>query len=350
MSSQWYPHVFDYLNHIEYLRAVRAAAQDHSRGSAYSLTSMARWAGLKARSQMHEILYGVRERSVASTVDEPEDEPGGPLECPEGDDPPSRGAVRHKKLKVDHAARLAEHLFCPTRLDHGPDQAPAIRYFTLLARYFDLPREEAEVLQRDILALRRTHGRRVLRPEADDALRYFGGWVLQPLRQLVLLDDFRPDGEWMSQRLGRRATAAEAEEAFQWLQDRGHIVQRGERWCLERSAVIAPQEVDQVPGYRELLRGAVAHTYLRALTIAGDSIDGVESSQRLLRMKVVNLSRSAFGRIRQELEDLIQRVEDEVVADEAPTEEVYQLLLTLVPISTRDQDEDGGAMSNDIEN
>ena len=166
-------------------------------------------------------------------------------------------------------------------------------------------------------------------------------WYPLVIRELATLPDFRPDPQWIAQRLRPRVTVAQARRALALLFELGLLIEDDD------GAVHL--------GERRLSTGAhvsslAVRNYHRAhLDLAAEALDGVPQEERNVTSVTIKLSPNAYGEAVEAIGELRRRLleladNDQLDDDDA---EVHQVLLSLFPVSQARRGRSGAASDDD---
>lgn len=163
------------------------------------------------------------------------------------------------------------------------------------------------------------------RPLEGAMVTYLSRWFVPATRELALLPGFRADPEWIATRLRPRIKPSEAKQALDALLTLGMLVPDGSGGARPADvSVSTPHEV----------AGLAAHNYHREmLQRAIDAIEGSLPEDRHLAGATVAIPADLVPRLKEELGNAARRLM--ALCDEQAdrAERVYQLQLSLVPLS-----------------
>lgn len=161
-------------------------------------------------------------------------------------------------------------------------------------------------------------------------------WYPLVIREMTALGDFRPDPQWVAQRLRPRITTAQARRALNQLFELGLMVQ------TEDGVEPAERRISTGPDVQSL---AVRNYHRAHLGLAAEALDGVERDDRNVTAVTVKLTKRAYDEAVRAIADLRQRLleiadEPQIDDDEA---EIHHVLLAMFPVtqpSRRSGDDD----------
>ena len=154
--------------------------------------------------------------------------------------------------------------------------------------------------------------------------RYLAQWYYPAIRELARRPDFVDDPAWIAAQLRPTITADEAAEALAALYELGFLVREGEAVVQSEGALATPREV----------RGLAANAYHRGmLELARDGIQRSKAKERHYIGVTVCIPESLVPTLKEELNLVASRLLDLCETADSPAERVYQLHLTLNPLS-----------------
>lgn len=165
---------------------------------------------------------------------------------------------------------------------------------------------------------------RTARPIEGASMRYLSTWTHPAIRELALCDGFQADAHWIAGRMFPRITPEQAQEALDTLFELGLLVRTAQGVSAADVSLATPHQ----------LAGLGASTYHREmLQRAIDSVDTAPKHNRHLLGVTVAIPRSLVPVLKQELDAVQERLLH--LCDESVdhAEEVYQVHLSLVPLS-----------------
>lgn len=173
------------------------------------------------------------------------------------------------------------------------------RYFLALAQLTrDKSKEQAAKTFAEALSIR--HGMMAYRVQ-DEESAYFSEWYHSIVREMVLLENFQADPQWIAEHIQPAITPHEAEESLRLL-ERLKLIQKDPlsgRYVQREQVLSSGAEVDAqlVDKYH---RDSIQHG-LRAL-------QSFDSDQRHVSALVLGLTPSQLERVRQEIEVFQQKL------------------------------------------
>ncbi|MCB9540118.1 MAG: TIGR02147 family protein [Myxococcales bacterium] len=180
------------------------------------------------------------------------------------------------------------------------------------------------------LALRHRLAQDRLGRENDRALellfRYISHWHQVAIRELVALPGFRPDADWIADRLVFPVARADIEAALRDLPRLGVCtVDEDGTWRVGPEPVITlGHEAGSL---------AAGNFHRQILELVATSIAAVPRARRMLNTKTIRIARARLPALRLRLIELINGFVDGT-DDEGPADCVYQVHASLIPLAT----------------
>lgn len=165
---------------------------------------------------------------------------------------------------------------------------------------------------------------REARKVEGDSFQYVAEWWHVAIRELAAREDFRDDPAWVARQLHPAIPVVRARRALATLKDLGMLVHDGERWVQAEGAVVTPREVVGL---------AVDRYHQGMLGLAVDGIRGVPAKERHYLGVTVCIPQSMVPTLKRELNAFTERLLDLCDGADEPAERVYQMQLTLFPLS-----------------
>lgn len=157
-----------------------------------------------------------------------------------------------------------------------------------------------------------------------ESFRYVSEWWYPAIRELALLPGFRADPAWVSRQLRPRITEAQATRALDTLFELGLLVQDDGGISQAEGAVVTP---------REVLGIAVDNYHRGMLALARDGIRGFKAAERHYVGVTVGIPEALVPTLKLEINAFAERLLELCDGADAEAERVFQLNLTLFPLS-----------------
>lgn len=148
---------------------------------------------------------------------------------------------------------------------------------------------------------------------------YLSHWYVVAIRELVALEDFVADPEWISKKLKKKVTRKQAEEAWKLLLDLG-MVEPAENGRHR----IAHPSIDIDPG---LIDFAIRNYHKEYLNRARDAIDGEPLEERELSSMTLSLSEEDVVLLRERIKEFRKKLNAEFPVSRAPRTKVVAVNL-----------------------
>lgn len=163
----------------------------------------------------------------------------------------------------------------------------------------------------------------------DAQYQVYSLWYALPIREMVMLPDFREDPAWIGRRLRPQVRPSEVRVALQLLEEVGLVVR-------DEDGRLRPQNTKISTGPR--VRSLAVRNYHRAmLEVASSTLDGVPVENRDITSLTFALTRSQYEEIRARIErfrrELLDVVEDARDPNDGSVREVYQVGFQLFPLT-----------------
>lgn len=165
---------------------------------------------------------------------------------------------------------------------------------------------------------------RKLKPLSTANFKYFSQWHYAAIRELVDLDDFKEDPEWIVEKLIGTITIAEAKDALKELQalnvlirdDKGHLV-----------------IVDQhITSGDEVSFAGAANCHRQFLNLASECIDSIPREKRDLSAMTLGISAEMAAKVKVMVQEFRKELVRAVSSDTS-TEAIYQLNMQFFPLT-----------------
>jgi len=160
---------------------------------------------------------------------------------------------------------------------------------------------------------------------------YYSEWFLPPLRELVNLQNFREDADWIANKLVPHITPRQARDGIKKLLDLGFLT-RDERGYLKQTEPMIGstrdrRDVDPV----QVLAVRNFHRFM--IKMGMESIENIPQKHRFVVGTTMSVSYNQREEIRNLTQEFMDQVEKIIVRDE-PVETVCRLNVQLFPLVT----------------
>jgi uncharacterized protein (TIGR02147 family) len=162
--------------------------------------------------------------------------------------------------------------------------------------------------------------------------RVYSLWYALPIREMLVLPDFREDPSWIGRRLRPPVRASDVKAAIDLLIEVGLAVR-------DSQGKLKPADPTISTGPR--VRSLAVRNYHRAmLDLAAKSLDGVPLELRDITALTVNLTEAQYQEVRARIakfrREVLEMVDDPKHVDPSEKREVYQVGFQLFPITRED--------------
>jgi uncharacterized protein (TIGR02147 family) len=201
---------------------------------------------------------------------------------------------------------------------HGDER----KYFVKLIE-FD---HEKDATARDQLIDSVLKYRNRIAPEALDEtqLKYFSEWYNPVVREMVGMDDFQPDPDWIRQRLNFPLHLSEIKKSLEVLEEIGFINKDSKTGKYKRSKarIHTPFEVDSL---------AIVRFHQKMIEMGKESITRISEKEREINALTANIPAEALPLLREKITQLMDEMEN--LESETKGGRVYQLNIQLFPFT-----------------
>ena len=157
-----------------------------------------------------------------------------------------------------------------------------------------------------------------------DRHRYLSEWYHPIIREMVCLDSFKPDPEWIAAMLGGKVTVDQAAHSFELLQRMGYI-----RFEAKQNKWIQTESVIELPG--ELASDAILRYHQQTLGLASDALMSVDQERREISSLTMAISQESFDKLKKSMQQWMQVALSELSETKDPSQ-IVQLNMQLFPL------------------
>jgi uncharacterized protein (TIGR02147 family) len=162
-------------------------------------------------------------------------------------------------------------------------------------------------------------------PKDTQVYEYLTHWYYVAIRELALVQGFRPDPVWIQAQLRYQVPLAEIKAALEFLIVNGYLV-------LEPNGRVVHPEVSlECSG--EVYRVALAKFHREILQLAGKSIEKTPSAKRSIQGHTCTLSEENFAKAKEIVDNAIQQIRA-LGQGEKQGDSVYHLEMALFPLTS----------------
>lgn len=246
------------------------------------------------------------------------------------------------KLVIDGARRVTEKNL-PQFLRGLKLNSFEAEYFRHLVLFQESQDSETQALSAREMTRLRTRSHRVAHELDRSRHDYFKHWHHVAVREMVMLDDFRDDPEWIARRLGFKITPSEASESIELLLTMGFI-----RREVVLQPVIAPEltpgapltqarfkySVDEplVTTIDETTSHLIRGFHRQFIELSSHSLNNDALSAREVSSLTLAVPKSKVPEIKKALRDFRKEL-NRAFSDASGNEEVYHLLINFFPLT-----------------
>ncbi len=206
-----------------------------------------------------------------------------------------------------------------TALDiHGSER----RYFTTLVDYI----HERKAPERDRLFVLLMQYKSQLSAETLDVnqAQYFSEWFNPVIREMMALDDFQPDPDWIRKRISFPIHLSEVKAALDLLVSLGYVALNPKtgKYVRKRGKIHTPPEVDSL---------ALIRYHQKMMELGREAITRVGEDMREIGALTVSVPAAAVPIMKEKIRKMMDEIEGMEAAD--GEREVFQLNVQLFPFT-----------------
>jgi uncharacterized protein (TIGR02147 family) len=159
---------------------------------------------------------------------------------------------------------------------------------------------------------------------------FYRSWWLPILRELVALDDFEENADWIAERVWPRIAPAEITRGIRRLEELGFLVRDDAGRLRQHQPIVATEH--------EVVSDALVQHQRDMMSLAADALLVQPAELRDMRVMTMAISASQAERIKARLEAVHREILG-IVSDDEPIEVVYQLNTQFFALSRQDATE-----------
>lgn len=156
--------------------------------------------------------------------------------------------------------------------------------------------------------------------------KYLTKWHYVAIREMILLDDFKNDIDWIQERLSFPVSPKEIEDALAFLLEHNFIQKSGKGKFKVHDKMLDCSE--------GIYRLSLGEFYKQIYVLAVESIDKVPRTERLLLGHTLAVSENAFDRISEVLNEALAKVR-EIEKNDLKKDRVYQVSFAAFPLTKK---------------
>ncbi|HSA60428.1 MAG TPA: TIGR02147 family protein [bacterium] len=163
---------------------------------------------------------------------------------------------------------------------------------------------------------------------SKEIFRFYTQWFHIVIREMIDLEGFRADPEWISQNLLPSISKEQAERALKLLLKLNLIKKAEKADFLQRTdpIIATPAEVKSL---------AVVNFHQSMMTLAAQSLSSVPGEERDVTSATVGLRQEDLPRIKKRIEEFRNTLLAEAESEKARPDRIYQLNIQLFPVTKR---------------
>jgi uncharacterized protein (TIGR02147 family) len=169
----------------------------------------------------------------------------------------------------------------------------------------------------------------------QEQFEIYASWYTLPIKEMVGLEDFREDPEWIAARLFPRIRPKQAARALELLEKVGLLVRDDEGRLQQRDVKLATAPSVQSLAFRNYHRAM--------LRLSVDALEKIDRSERKVSWVTIGLTPSQYERMCERIEEfrleLLDLIEDERPSD-SQNKEIHVLGFELIPVTRRASNEE----------
>ncbi len=157
---------------------------------------------------------------------------------------------------------------------------------------------------------------------------YLTKWFYVAIRELVALNDFKYDYEWIRNKLNGKLTLAEIEDALDFLIANGFLIKSSDGKLSQAETALDCRE--------GIFKLSLGQFHRQMLGLAADSIESVPRDQRYIMGHTVAISESDFKKIKEIIDESVQKITQ--LGNEAKQKEhVYHIEIAAFPLTKNER-------------
>lgn len=159
-------------------------------------------------------------------------------------------------------------------------------------------------------------------------------WFIPVIREMVELEDFAPDPEWICSRISPTITKIQAEKAIKVLKELDLIIQSADGKYVKRDRSLSSGN--------EIRNLYVKNFHTQMIQLGKESIERYPSEKREVSSLTLSVTEHQFAAIKQRIADFRKELLD-IATSEEQTTKIYQLNFQFFPLI-----KDGGRIVDDV--
>lgn len=159
-----------------------------------------------------------------------------------------------------------------------------------------------------------------------EAYKYLTKWHYVALREMILLEDFKNDVDWIQDRLSFAVTPKDINEGLNFLLEHNFIEKTAKGKFKVKDKII-----DCFDG---IYRLSLGEFYKQVYALAVESIEKVPRNERLLLGHTFAVSNEAFEKISEVLNEALAKIRD-IEKNDSQRDRVYQVSFAAFPLTKK---------------
>ncbi|MNL06553.1 hypothetical protein D3C87_1271920 [compost metagenome] len=159
-----------------------------------------------------------------------------------------------------------------------------------------------------------------------EAYKYLTKWHYVALREMIQLEDFKNDIDWIQERLSFSVTPKDIQEALNFLVEYNFIEKSGKGKFRVKDKII-----DCFDG---IYRLSLGEFYKQVYALAIESIDSVPREERLLLGHTFAVSNESYNKISEVLNEALSKIRD-IEKSDFKKDRVYQVSFAAFPMTKK---------------
>lgn len=238
------------------------------------------------------------------------------------------------KLVIDGDRRITDrnlpHFIRGLRLAR-----PESDYFKALVSYAESKDLDAkESLLRELIKLR-GRSMHLARELEQDRLEILRAWHHWAIRELVLLQDFREDADWIARKLRGKITPKQARESLELLERlrfiRREEAEKGGRFVLSDPLLTTADEASS-----QLMQLLIKELHRQFIDLGKEALFEISKEERETAGLTIAVPRARVGELKQAIKEFRRELNQSFTATHG-NEEVYHLTVNFFPLTTPSQ-------------
>ena len=195
-------------------------------------------------------------------------------------------------------------------------------YFKNLVNYSRAENSEEKNFHYQKLLLSQKYN--LLKPVKESKYSFYSAWYHPIVRELVIAKDFDGTSAWIAKRIKPNISVADVENSLHILERLGFIAKIGKnKWKQTFPLTTTGSDVQSL----------LIHEYHRnLLLITREVMSKIDLEKRDISTLVLGIQKSEVSKLKEKIREFRKEIL-KLVANEAPTEEVYLMNIQLLPVT-----------------